>query len=247
MRNVKRVVIGVLSVGLIASFGTGQNASAVSKAPSAPNARVGQFIPETKFTGVGLGDAIDFIRDVTNLNIHVNWQALAEANVTRDTPINVRLQGVSVRKVLNVILNEAAGGDALTFYVEGNVIEITTRALADQRMVTRVYPIEDLLLVVPDFTDAPDFNLQNDTTGSGSKGVGGGSGGGGGGGIFTQNTQTEEKTETKEQRAEKIVELITSTVHPDIWTANGGTAACRYFNGSLVITAPVSVHELIGG
>jgi hypothetical protein len=28
---------------------------------------------------------------------------------------------------------------------------------------------------------------------------------------------------------------------------NGGTAAIRFFNGSLIVTAPRSVHESLGG
>ena len=30
-------------------------------------------------------------------------------------------------------------------------------------------------------------------------------------------------------------------------TKNGGTCSIRYFNGNLIVTAPASIHELIGG
>src|SRR5438067_1902102 len=95
----------------------------------------GAVLPESKFTGVGLGDAIDFIRDVSGANIVVNWKALADANVTPDTPVNLRLHNVTVRKVLTALLNQAGGGDTLTFEVDEGVVEITTRALADQKMI----------------------------------------------------------------------------------------------------------------
>ena len=207
-------------------------------------------LPEMKFTGVALGDAIDFIRDVSGQNINVNWKALAEASVTPDTQINVRLRDVSLRKVLSTILTEAGGGDALTFYVEDNVIEITTRQLADAKIYVKVYPIDDLLVDVPDFTDAPNFNLQQNTSQGGGGSGGGGGGGGGQQGLFGGNGQQrerEEKVKSKDERAQEIVTLITETSKPDVWRDTGGTASIKYYNGNLIVSAPLSVHEMLGG
>ena len=36
-------------------------------------------------------------------------------------------------------------------------------------------------------------------------------------------------------------------LQPDIWQINGGTATIRFFNGSLIVTAPRSVHEALDG
>jgi hypothetical protein len=73
-------------------------------------------------------------------------------------------------------------------------------------------------------------------------GGGGGFGGGSGGGGLTQ-----EKIRTKQERADDLVTLIRETIRPEIWKENGGTAAVRYYNGNLIVTAPRSVHEAIGG
>ncbi len=43
------------------------------------------------------------------------------------------------------------------------------------------------------------------------------------------------------------MDLIEAIIDPDIWKDAGGTASIRYFNGMLVITAPRSVQEAIGG
>ena len=56
-----------------------------------------------------------------------------------------------------------------------------------------------------------------------------------------------DKTMTRTDRAQALVDVITSTIQPEIWQANGGTAAIRFFNGSLIVTAPRSVHEALGG
>jgi hypothetical protein len=215
-------------------------------APAAPRTVLDRSLPETKFAGVTLGDAIDFIRDVGGINIHVNWKALEEQGVTADTPVNVRLRSVSVRKLLTLLLNEAGGGDALTFYVDEGVVEITTRELADKKVYTKVYPVEDLVMEVPEFTDPPNFNLQN-TTQQGGQGGGGGSGGQS---IFGTAGNEQERGKanatTREERGEQLVQLITETVRPDVWAVNGGTATIRYFRGSLIVTAPRSVHEALG-
>jgi uncharacterized membrane protein YgcG len=252
------VVAGALSAA-VASVIPLPHASAAAPAGTTLNTP----LPESKFTGVGLGDAIDFIRDVSGANIVVNWKALAEAGVTPDTPVNLRLHNVSVRKVLAALLQQAGGGDQLTFVASEGVIEITTQQIADARLITKVYPIDDLLVEVPDFTDAPNFDLANRGGGGSSGGGGGGSrggggggggrggggGGGGGGGLFgnAMNNQQQTKVKTKEERGQEIIDLIVNTVRPDVWKDNGGTASVRYFNGSLIVSAPASVHELLGG
>jgi hypothetical protein len=208
--------------------------------------QIDRTLPEMKFTGVTFGEAIDFLRDVSGLNMHVNWKALAEQNVTPDTPVNIRLRAVSMRKVLNLLLSEAAGGDSLAWYVDGGVVEITTKELSDRKMYTKVYPVDDLIMDVPDFTNAPDFSLQS-TTEQGQGGRGGG--GGGGTGLFqnADQSQNREPTKTKQERGEELVQLVKEMIQPDVWADAGGTATIRYFNGSLIVTAPRSVHEALGG
>ncbi|MGH7178948.1 MAG: hypothetical protein ACREJC_16345 [Tepidisphaeraceae bacterium] len=200
-------------------------------------------LPEVNLTGVALSDALDFLRDVSGANLHVEWKALEALGVGRDTPVNVRLRSVSLRKVLNIILAESGAGAPLAYYVDGGVIEVTTKELADKDMITRVYPVEDLIMEVPDFV-GPSLNLASAGGGGGGSGGGGGGsglfgGGGGGGGNDDQMSRAE--------RAEQLIETIKSIIQPDIWADNGGTAQIRFFNGSLIVTAPRSVHEALAG
>src|SRR5687768_12642943 len=231
--------VTIVAVGLIAS-------AVPAPAQAVRGRALDRVLPEMKFTGVTFGDAIDFLRDVAGVNIHVNWKALEAENVTADTPINLRLRSVTLRKVLNLLLSEASGGDNLTWQVDQGVVEITTRELADKKMYTKVYPIQDLTMDVPDFV-GPNMSLQ-----SASDQAQAGGGGGGSGGLFGQSgdssrDEEDEKTPNRDERGQQLVDLIMETVRPDIWAANGGTASIRYFNGSLIVTAPRSVHEAIGG
>ena len=198
-------------------------------------------MPETKFDNIPLTDAIDFLRDVSSANIHVNWKTLESSGIGKDSIVNVRLRGVPLRKVLRLVLSEASSGNnSLTFFVDENVIEVTTREVADQQMFTRVYPVDDLIVEVPDFTQPP--NLQIQATPSGRGGGGGSNVLGGGAGSANQNRQT-----TREQRAQALIDTIQSVVQPEVWNINGGQSAIRFWNGSLIVTAPRSVHEALGG
>ena len=92
-------------------------------------------LPATNLDNVSVNDAIDFLRDVSGANIHVNWRALEEVGVGKDAQVNVRLRSVNLRKVLDLVLEEAGGGTALTYYVDQGVIEVTTRETRRQGSV----------------------------------------------------------------------------------------------------------------
>ena len=207
-------------------------------AKRALNARV----PEVKFDAVRLEDAIDFLQASSGANIHVNWRALETVNITKETPITLRLQPLTLRKLLRFVLAEASPEGLATFYAEDGVVEVTTKEMSDQRLIIKVYPVEDLLITIPDFTDAPQFQLQQST------GAGRGGGGGGGQSLFGQGAQdTGDSGANKVQRGEELKQLVMDTVQPDVWRENGGTASIRFFRGKLIVTAPRSVHEKIGG
>lgn len=234
--------IGMLSVSLVAPESQAARGT-ISRS-------MGRTLPEMNFDGVALTDCIDFLRDITAANIVVNWKALEGAGVTPETVVNLKLRNVSLRKALSLLLSEAGGGEGITYSVDEGVIEITTTELANARTYTRVYDVADLLMEIPDFSDAPNFSLQQSSNGGGGGGSGGG-GGGGAGGLFgnSGNNQDEDEDEgmTKAERAEELLELIRETIYPDLWRENGGTASIRMFRESMVVTAPRIVHEAIGG
>src|SRR5437870_9431849 len=134
--------LGVVLIALMAG---------ISYGASSARLMLNRTVPDLKMTGVAVVDAIDSLRDLTNANIHVNWKALEEQGIGKDTPVNVHVRGVTLEKALSLVLSEAGAGDKLAYYIDQGVIEITTREVADRQMITRVYPIDDLLLEIPDF------------------------------------------------------------------------------------------------
>ena len=246
----RHTILLLAAVGLI-----GYLLPAASGAANPTRRALNQTMPELKFDGVAFNDALEFLRDVSGANITVNWKALNAAGITADQTVNMHLRQVSLRKALSLLLGEVGGGDTLTYDVDEGVIEITTREIADHRMITRVYPIEDLIMDIPDFTDAPQFSLDA-ASNAGQQGGGGGGGVGGGAQVTIANSlfqgggqmqTTADPGKSKTERANDLIDLITSLIATDVWQANGGTATIRYFNGNLVVTAPRSVQEAIGG
>jgi hypothetical protein len=206
------------------------------------NVSLNRILPQVNFAGVALSDAIDYLRDVTGANIHVDWKTLEAAGVDKGVQVNMRLRSVPIRKVLNLLLNEAGGqgGALLTWYADEGVIEVTTREVSDRQMITRVYDVQDLIVEIPDFV-GPTFNIEQSNSGGGR-----GSSGSGQSPLQGSNNQDNDKQLTRAERAQQLIDVITNTIQPEIWQVNGGTAAIRFFNGSLIVTAPRSVHEALG-
>jgi hypothetical protein len=216
---------------------------AAVSAPARSSARAELLtrLPSAKLTDVPLADALDFLRDVGGLNIVVDWKALEAINITKDAQINLNLHDVTTAKVLSLILSEAGPGDLLTFYISDNVVQITTRQLADQQLVTVVYYVEDLLQP----NDVFDYTIQN--FGSGGAQITGSGGGGGSSSFGTNSRGNTNSASTLDAKAQALIKLIETVIRPEVWRDNGGAASMEIWNGNLIVTAPRSVQEAIGG
>ncbi|MFH0983496.1 MAG: hypothetical protein V2A79_18410 [Planctomycetota bacterium] len=196
------------------------------------------------FEDTPFGEVVQTWSEAQKVNITVVWSDLGNHGIDEDTPVTLNLpEEVSFRKALEEIL-ALLGGSAieLGYTVSEGVITVATRDYLARKVFTEVYDINDLLMRVPDFTEAPQVNLQQS-----------GGGGGPGGGSATQNPFQggsggggEEDQRTRRERAEEIVELIRETIEPESWREAGGTeASIRALEANLVVTQTASAHEQI--
>jgi len=81
-------------------------------------------VPDLNFEGVALADVLDFVRDVSGINIYVNWKELAAADIDKNTPITLRLRNVETSTALRQILAQADAKTRLRYKVENNVVQI---------------------------------------------------------------------------------------------------------------------------
>ncbi len=117
-------------------------------------------------------------------NITVIWNDLEAVGIDRDLPVTLQFPSeVTFKKALTEVLDQVGGGEVeLGYVVADGVIKIATQTLLDKDTYIDVYPIEDLLLSVPDF-EGPTVDVAGGG-GAGGGGGGGGGGVGGGGGGF---------------------------------------------------------------
>lgn len=86
-------------------------------------------MPEINFNQTGVSDVLEFVKDITQLDIQVNWDALEKAGIKTQSPVTVRVRDLSLRRTLRLVLENLAGDpDAkLDYVVDGDHILISTR------------------------------------------------------------------------------------------------------------------------
>lgn len=257
------LVILILSVGLATAL---SRPATAEPAPPSARATLSLELAQVKLEAIPLSVVMDHLTIATHANFHVNWKALEAAGIARDTPISMHVRKVPVRKMLSLLVDQLQSKAALTFYADQGVIELTTRELADKKLVTQVYNIEDLLMIYPNLdpnelsqfgglangnnSSSGNTSSRNSNTGSNSNTRSNNANRGSNQRSASSSTPaggTNSDLQTREGRMEAVAQLIRDTVEPAIWKENGGPATIRTFQGNLVVTAPHRIHELIGG
>ncbi|MGB7158913.1 MAG: hypothetical protein WBD40_12645, partial [Tepidisphaeraceae bacterium] len=200
-------------------------------------------LPELKLDNIPFTDVVDALRDITGANIFVNWRALEAEGVDRAAPVTARLRNIKFSKALDTILADVGGGTVnLGYTIDEGVITISTETDLAQNTLTRVYDIRDLIIEIPDFDDAPDFQLQQTTQ------AGRGGGGGGGQSLFGGQGGTEEEATDRQALITEITELIQETVDPDSWREAGGSVgSIRVLGGNLIVNQTPENHRALTG
>jgi hypothetical protein len=86
-------------------------------------------------------DFADRLSQQFGVPIDVDWKKLEEAGVNRNSPINKRLESIPLVSILERGLSDVE----LTFAIRDHVILITTPEEAESQLVTRIYPVRDLV------------------------------------------------------------------------------------------------------
>lgn len=138
---------------------------------------------ELKLENVPFTDAIQFLSDVSNVDVLIDQRFLEqEAGVELETPVQLKARqgALSVRSALELILEQVAGME-VAYAVRDGVILISA---PDNAYENRVYDCRDLL-------DGVVVHSQGGIGGTaGGFGGGGGLGGGQGGGMFQVPPET---------------------------------------------------------
>lgn len=162
-----------------------------------------------------LKQVIETLKDKAGLPMVLATKKLEEAAINLDTPVTVSLQNVTLESFLHNFLGELG----LTFIVKNEVIQITTPEDAGSQLITRIYPVLDLVARRTPVYD-PNAVVTSRTAG-GRMGV---------------------------ADYESLMNVITSTIDPDAWDDVGGPGSIAEFDnaGVLIISQTREVHQKIG-
>jgi hypothetical protein len=196
-----------------------------------------------------IADLFSFIADVTGAEIepvYIN-DDLDTVGIDPETEITVKVKEIPALVVLERILlraqrSEASGEEYTWQFTDYGSIECGPKSRLNENSRVELYDVSDLLYLVPNFDNAPEFDLQSAIQ------QGGQGGGGSSTSPFSGGNQDPQDITSFADRAEALEQLIISTVEPDQWVDLGGDGgSISLYNQSFIITAPDYIHRQIAG
>lgn len=247
-------VVGIAGVGALATAASAQTSTDSDDAESRRVKR-GLLIEMSKpvtldVTDQPISDIFSFLADVTGAELEPIY--LSDTNpdiggMDPATEVTIKVKQVAALTVLERVLARAQRaqglGEEYTWqFTDDGSIEFGPKSELNRHKRLEMYEIADLIYIVPDFDNAPEFDLQSAVQAAG--------GGGGGSTQSPFNSGGGQDVEIKslKERADSLIDLLTSTVEPDQWGQLGGDGATiKLYNQSFIVTAPDYIHRQIAG
>ncbi len=220
------------------------------------------------FKDTSFEDVVAYIKEKTGMNVVVNWRALEMVGVDKTARISLKVSNITMPQAMELIFSQFNAGKSplekvYWDYREG-ILSITTGSVLNERMESRVYDVNDLLLVVPNFAAPtmgggsaignPGAGGQNSwgggsggnfagssgsAAGSSNYSTGGYSGSGSAGSTMGAMTQNQGFGQTGVQGSSDqesiLISIVQNMIGPDFW-APAGKGTIRIFKGQMIIT-----------
>jgi hypothetical protein len=190
-----------------------------------------------------LAEAIEKIRVAGDFNVTVDWLGLKEMGIDGNTPIKLSLKDVSVADALSAVLADISGRTAQVAYtIDGNIVRILPKSVADERKVVRVYEISDIILAERARWAAIHPSPRPAEVPAQPPGVPLAAPPLPGGGLLPAPDQSSDNVDSFVEGIQKTVMDVIGTWR-DKGNTDGGTL--RVLNGRLVVEQTAEVHEQI--
>ena len=215
-------------------------------------------LPTVDLDDVKFSEAIEKFRDMTKLQVHVNWNGVKAAGIAADTRVSVKLKNIVAAKVLEILIADAGGRGHIGYIVDGGVVRISTMEDLNRVTVKRIYDVSDLLLrrgnhpfwagVVPATEIYPRGGAYAGDFGGVSRQSEG---------LFDEQTTRSQGGGGREQGIEgemltraglinELTNLITESVDPTSWRKSGGEiGSLREMGSKLIINQTLPAHKEI--
>jgi type II secretory pathway component GspD/PulD (secretin) len=99
------------------------------------------------FANQPLREVIEYIRGSQDINIFIDEPALADKGIQLDAPVSIRLDSISLKSALKLVLSYVH----LTYVIADDVLKITTEDQARGKLKQTVYAVADLVIAVENF------------------------------------------------------------------------------------------------
>lgn len=252
-----RLLVSVVSITCIAGAAMGQSAGSAAAAPRAdaaaqpaPKRPVTNPRRETlmkmqrrisiDFTDARLEDVMTFVKEVTGAELEPVWTSGNTIGMDKEKRITLSVKNQPALLALEKILAKAQDDFQQNTWQmsEYGAMEIGPKDALNKTRRVEIYDINDLLHVIPRYTEVPELDLNTILQ----------QGEGGGQSPFEENDENTDPPRTRAERTQDVIDLLITLVEPDQWIDNGGEAASvRAWNGQLIVRAPDYVHRQING
>ena len=62
-------------------------------------------VPEVNFKDQPLDEVMDWLGELTGVNVHVQWSRLEDNGIERDAPVSMKMRDIKIERVLRLVLN----------------------------------------------------------------------------------------------------------------------------------------------
>jgi type II secretory pathway component GspD/PulD (secretin) len=221
------------------------------------------------FKDTRLQQVLDDLADTNQINIVVDQPALQELGISTDSQISMRLDSVSLKSALNLILHQVH----LTYVIGDEALQITTKERAQGKLRTVTYQVSDLVIPIESYGDLragdptapPPSGVQppvptpvaspasmppGTPTGLPMGASASSSGSSSAPTPFNSpgnGAMTVTKSKPSQTNEEMLIKLITSTIAPRTWAEMGGPGTIEYFpmTMALVINQTPDIQEQV--
>jgi len=191
------------------------------------------------FEEVPAREAFKWWARATNIPLVIQWEALEGAGIDSQQPITLKLNHATAASVLSLMLKITDTQEqTLLAEITPWWVRVMTKEQANAEPIVRIYEVMDLTHPIPNFDDAPSFDLSEalSSTNEDSSSL-----------FGSDDDDSGEVTKTRSELGQELAETVRATIEPDLWLANGGTvASVRYIRGYLIVKAPIYVHQQLG-
>ncbi|MEX0675631.1 MAG: hypothetical protein WD063_01050 [Pirellulales bacterium] len=94
-----------------------------------------------QFIETPLQDAVEYLKSLHKIEIQLDSKALEDATIGSDTPVTRQLKDIKLSSALNLLLRDLD----LTYIIRDEILLITTPEQAESQLLTRTYPVGDLV------------------------------------------------------------------------------------------------------